>query len=126
MDEVPARPADFPDALVRLVPVLFQEVQQLALQAPDVLVEGESGLPAERQRVDHLAVDVKLALVDRRVADPDRRRALVAWQPAGLPLGEPPFTRDPVHDLDVPRIPGDGPAEPFLPLVRLAGEAGPQ
>ena len=66
------RAADLPDSLVRLVPVLLQEVKQLPLQAPAVLVEVEPGLPAQCQGVYDLAVDVELTLVDGGVADPDR------------------------------------------------------
>ncbi len=124
--EVPPRPAHLPDALVGLVPVLLQEAEQRPLQRPGVPVEADPGGPAEAERVDHLAVDVKLALADRRVADPDRRRVLVAGQPLRFPFGQPALAGHPVHDLDVLRVPGDRPLQPGPPRRRLLGVPGAQ
>ena len=96
------------------VPVLLEEPQQRAHQAPGVPVEGQARLPAERDRVDHLAVHVELALAHRGVADPHRRRVLVAGQPVGLPFVEPALAGHAVHDLHVAPGPrrSRGPATP--------------
>ncbi len=102
VDEVPARPADLPDALVGLAPPGLQELHQLALQRPRVVLAVDvGGYPGDVQRVEHLAVDVQLELVDGAVADPDGSGALVAGQPRYLVLGQPALAADAVHDLDL-------------------------
>jgi hypothetical protein len=126
MREVAVRPAHLPDALVRCLPVRFQEVQQHLLETPGRLVGIDPFPPGQVQRVHHLSVDVELELSRRGVADPDRRRALIARQPVELELGEAPFTGGPVHDLHLLRRPGDGAQEPVAPGARLLGVAGGQ
>ena len=71
------------------------------------------------QGVDHLAVDVELELARCPVADPHGLRALVAREPRKLDLDQAPLTRDPVHDLDVLRRPGDRAEQPIAPRVCL-------
>ncbi len=105
--EMPPRPANFPDALVGLRPARLEEVHQLALQRPGDVVdriarapdpaccELAADLARHVQGVHHLAVDVELELVDGRVADPYRSRALVAAEPGDLPLGQPALARRP-------------------------------
>src|ERR1022692_1974143 len=85
------------------------------------------GRPACLPRVNAsmtLAVDVKLALVHGGVADPHGHGSLIAGQPGGLPLGEPPFAGHPVHDLHVAAAPGYRALQPLAPgpgLGRVAG-----
>ncbi len=125
VDEVPPRPSDLPDALVRLTPSGLQEVHQLGLQGPGVVAAVHLGRhPGHMQRVQYLAVDVELELFDGAVADPYGRRTLVAGQPRHFVLGEPAFTADPVHDLDPGGVTGHRAQQPFPPRGGLAGEAG--
>ena len=123
---MPLRPAHFPQPVVRVAPVLFQKIQQRALQRPGVPAGGQARGEAEMQRVDDLAIHVELALVDGGVADPDRGRALVAGQPGGLPLGQAALTGHAVHDLHVGRITGHRAAEPVPPGQGLGGVPGAQ
>ena len=124
--EVPPGPPDLPDPLVGLAPVLLQKPEQGPDQAPGVAVEPQPRLAAERDGVDHLAVHVELELADRGVADPHRRRVLVAGQPVRLPFLETALAGHAVHDLHVARVPGDRPPQPLPPRRRLAGVAGAQ
>src|SRR5215471_815495 len=126
MHEVPPRPTDLPDPFVGLIPVLLQEVEQLALETPSVLVEVKAGLPGQGQGVDDFAVGVKLPLIDGGVADPYRSGLLVARQPADIPFRQPAFATDAIHDLHIARVAGDRAAEPLAPAVSLVGVAGPQ
>ena len=99
----------------------LEVVEQRALDG--ATPAGRSGSRADArlvERVDHLAVDVELELLARRVADADRRGALVAGEPRELELGEAPLAGDAVHDLQVAGIAGDRAEEPAPPLGRLA------
>ena len=116
--------AHLPQPVVRLGPVGLQELQQVDLQRPGVVIAGQAGLPGERQPVERLAPDVQLQLLGRGVADAHRRRALVAGQPGQLQLGNPPAAGQPVHDLQVGRVAGDGAQQPVPPLAGLGDEPG--
>src|SRR4051812_15715586 len=72
VDEVPARPADLPDAFVRLAPRVLDVAQERELELPRVLVGLEPGLARLQQRVHQLAVDIELELPRGGVADADR------------------------------------------------------
>jgi hypothetical protein len=80
VSEVPAAPARFPDAFVRLVPVVAQPVDH----AGDVEPAPVGGLHAlgvgEVQGVKCLAVDVELELVRGAVADAHRPRTAPAFE----------------------------------------------
>jgi hypothetical protein len=102
-------PADLPDALVRLVPVLLQVADQLQLEQRGVVVACEAGHVREVQGLGDLAVHVELELVRGAVADAHRTRVLVAGQPVELRLAQLAFARDAVHDLQVLGVAGDGP-----------------
>ena len=52
-------------------------------------------------------------------------RALVAVEPVELELGQPPLARDPVHDLELLRQPGDRAEQPVAPCARLVVVARP-
>ncbi len=78
-----ARAADLPQALVGLVPVRLDEVDEGPLERPGVPLVPQAGAAGQVEGVHHLAVDVELALAVRRcVADAHGRGALVAGQPA--------------------------------------------
>ena len=59
---MPLRPADLPQPVVRLVPVLGELVDQRPLQGPGVVRLLEAGVPGELERDHHLAQHVVLAL----------------------------------------------------------------
>jgi hypothetical protein len=61
--EVAPRTAHLPDALVRLLPVVDHEVNQVPGQRPRFVVErAHAELPRQMERVEHLAVHVELEL----------------------------------------------------------------
>ena len=70
-----------------------------------------------------LAEDVPLVLARRFISDTHRRCPTIARQRLHRPLGEPALARQPVHDLHVAGIAGEGPEKPVAPGVRLCGEA---
>ena len=67
------------------------------------------------QHVHHLAVDVELELLVRRVADPHRPRAGVPRQPVELLLGDAALAADPVEDLRLRGIAADRAQQPVAP-----------
>src|SRR5258708_11422319 len=88
MGEVLAAGAYFRDALVGLVPDLFQMRQNCALQFPPRGAVGEAADAALVQRVHHLAEDVELKLVGGGVPDAYGLRAFVADEPRDRPFRE--------------------------------------
>ena len=87
MGELAARPAHLPDALVRLLPVVDHEVDQVPSQCPRFVVQrADAELARQVERVEHLAVYVELELRGGRVADPNRTRVLITGQPVDLEL----------------------------------------
>ena len=71
-----------------------------------------------------LAVDVELELLEAGVADPHRRRVLVARQPVDLVLGEPALAARAVHDLQVRGVARDRAQQPVAPLDGFLHVAG--
>ena len=69
------------------------------------------------ERVHDFAVDVELELLCGRVSHAYRRCALVAGQPVDLPLVDPAFSREAVHDLRLRGAAGDRALEPALPVA---------
>ena len=67
--------------------------------------------------VHHLAKDIELDLLMRRITDAHRTRGLIAREPVGLPFGEPPLASDSVHDLHLIRAAGDRAQQPIAPFV---------
>ena len=124
--EVLAAAAGLPDALVGLVPVLADPVDDPGEVLPGVVVDRGAVLVVEVDGVDQLAVDVELELVGGAVADPHRRRAAVALEVVEHLLGELGAAVDPVHDLQRARLAGRGVAEavgePVHERRRLLGE----
>ena len=115
--------APLPDAVIRLVPYLRQMLQHRAFQRPGALVEFQLGHARLMKRVDQFAVDVELQLGVRGVADPNRLRAFVAGQPAGLPFQQAPLAHDAVHDLHVGRRSGHRAQQPIVPGGGFLGVA---
>ena len=70
--EVAARAAHFPDPFVGPIPGALEEVHQVSLQRPRVVVGGQPVRARLVQGVHHLAVDVELELLVSRVADAHR------------------------------------------------------
>ncbi len=108
----------------RLRPRALEVPQQVQLQRPRVLLLGDAVDAGLVERVHHLAVYVDLQLLARRVADSDRRRALVPVAPGHLVLDEAPLAGDAVHDLKVCRIAGYGAEQPAPPLARFLDVVG--
>ena len=96
--------ARLPDALVGLVPVLADPVDDAADGLPAVVGDRPSVLVVEVDRVDHLAVDVELELVGGAVADPHRAGASVALEVVEDDLLEVGAAVDAVHDLERARL----------------------
>ena len=91
--------ARLPDPLVGLAP---DARRALGLGLDDRPQPPRQPLAAPRvqqDRVQHRAVDVVLALVERAVADPHRPRAGVAGEVVARGLGQVAPAVDPVHDL---------------------------
>ena len=102
--EVPSRAADLPDAVVRLLPCVFQVAEHTTLERPRLLRHLELVDASLVEDVHDLAVDVELELLDGGVADADRLRSLVARKPRKLELRQPPLAGDAVHDLQLGRV----------------------
>ncbi len=115
--EVLLAAARLPDALVDLVPVLAQPVDDPPHVRPGLVEDRPAVLVEQVDRVDQLAVDVELALVGRAVADPHRRRVAIARQVRELLLGQLRAPVDPVHDLQRA-------ARPVAPLAHAVVEPG--
>ena len=101
----------------------LEVVEHRALQRPRVRVLGEPHVTGLVQRVEHLAVHVELELAVGGVADPHRRRSLVARQPADLVLAEAALAGGAVHDLQLRGIAGDRAQQPVAERARLVGVA---
>ena len=123
MDEVALRSAHLPDAFVRLAPGTFHELEDHFLERPGRSVRLEPGVARDVQRVEDLAVDVQLELVDRGVADAHRPGVLVPWQPVERQLRKPPLAGGAVHGLQLRRITAGSAKEPVAPRGRLGEKA---
>ena len=96
--------ADLPDALVGLIPVLADPVDDPRQVHPGLVRDGRGVLVVEVDRVDQLAVDVELELVGGPVPDPHRTRASVALEVVEDLLRQLGAAVDPVHDLQRPGL----------------------
>ncbi len=124
MGEVPLVTSYLPETVVGSVPDRFETLENELLQVPDRVPVIHPHLPGGVQRVHQLPVDIDLELCVRRVADPNRPRALVTGQPTELDLRETTFPAQPVHDLEVLGVAGDRPHQPVPPRHSLPPMAG--
>src|SRR6185437_4130203 len=124
VDEVPARTADLPQAVVRVVPVAFEELQQCQLQIPGVLRGGQPSVSGQVQPVEHLPPGVELVLPGGGVTDPDRGGSFVTGQPVQGELRDPAAAVEPVHDPQVGRVAGGRAQQPVPPGLRLLDVTG--
>ena len=118
--------ADLPNPLIRLFPNRLKMLDEGALQRPGCGVRRKTHAPRLVQGIEHLAKHVELKLVSRGIAYPNRCGTLVALEPGHLVFEQPPFPRNAVHDLHLPRRPSDGTQQPIAPGCRLLQEAGVQ
>ena len=128
VDEVLAAAAGLPDALVWLVPVLAQPVDEAGDASSQFWWRDlHAVVVGEGHRVHRLAVDVELQLVGGAVADPHRLRAAPPLEVIEDLLGQVGGAVDPVHDLEraarVARMLGGAVAQPVDEPLRLVGEA---
>ena len=100
--EVLPAAAGLPDALVGLVPVLAQPVDDARQRGPALVADLHAGGVGEVDRGGGLAVDVELQLVGGAVADPDRPRAAPALEMIQALLDQVRGAVHPVHDLQRP------------------------
>ena len=124
MHEVPAVTTHLPQAVVRVGPVAFEEVQQRALQIPGVLVGSDAGFPRQVQPVEDLTPHVELELPGRGITLPHGYGALIAGQPVQGVFRQAAGAVDAVHDLQIRRVTGHGAQQPFPPRLGLGDEPG--
>ena len=121
-----ARPANFPDAFIRLLPVRLQELEQGDLYSPGCRLRFQAGGSRQMQRVHDFAVDIELELLRCRVAHAHRSRAAIAGQPAHLVFIETPLARDAVEYLQILGTTRHGAQQPLAPGDRFFVVAGEQ
>ena len=110
-----AAAANFPDAIVRLIPDGFEMLEQPAFQRPARFAAMQPGFSSDVKRVQKLAVDIELNLLGRGVPCSYGRRGFIAFQRANLIFLKAPLTADAVHDLQVLGAAGDGAQQPRTP-----------
>ena len=88
-----------PDPLVRFAPGLHGALRLRLDDRPQPARESLAAAGVQQDRIEHGAVDVVLALIERAVAEPDRARALVSGQLIPCRFGQIAPAVDPVHDL---------------------------
>ena len=118
--------ANFPDAVVGIVPVRFEEFEQHALERPRLDVLFEPGGTRERQRIDHFSIHVELKLRRGLVADSHRLRPAKSRQPRQLQLRKLPFAADAVEHLQILRTARRRAQQPFAPCACFVAIAGQQ
>src|SRR5262249_23689207 len=96
-DEVPEVATDLPDAAVGLLPLLEDGLTDSAQKLPEDVVDLAAVAPVVPRRIEHLAVDVELELLRRRVADSDRPGAAVPVEVIEHDLGQEALAADAVH-----------------------------
>jgi hypothetical protein len=69
-----AAATNFRDTIVRLISDGFELLDERAFQRPTRGIGGKSRFARNVQGIQNFAVDIKLNLPGRGVADPDRRR----------------------------------------------------
>ena len=129
--EVLPAAAGLPDALLGLVPVLGEPVEDADDALPAGVPDLDPGVVAGVDAVECLAVDVELELVRGAVADPHGPRVAVARPVVERFLDEVGGAVDPVHDVErrpvaVAGALGDPVAQPAGEPGRLLDEAQPE
>ena len=117
--------ADLPDAVIGVLPIRLQEIEQRALYAPCVLVRVKATSACQVQGIHDLSIDVQLQLPGGCVAYSYRPRAAVSVQPWNFPLVQSSFASQSVHDLHLGRHAGNRPQQPISPgssLVVIAAD----
>jgi hypothetical protein len=71
--EVSARSAYHPDSVIGITPVLGEEFHESQLKLPEDALYDQAVTDRSVDRIHQLAVDIKLELPGRFVADPERR-----------------------------------------------------
>src|SRR5690349_7397356 len=104
MHELPRRPADLPDAVVRPLPVALEVVEQLPLERPRVVLRGYPVLTRDMPTVEHLASHVQLEPTGNAVAHAGVKRAAVSRELVEFRLGHAPASVDRVRDLEIGRV----------------------
>ena len=115
MREMLRRSAHLPNALVGLIPDLAPNVQARPARSRPRVDRGQAVAVSMVERVEDLAVNVELRLIDCGVADADRARSFISGQPWHLPLGQPPLAAQPVHDLQLIGAARYGAKQPIAP-----------
>src|SRR5262249_53978497 len=101
--KVAATASHLPNSIVRLLPDLFQMLDQGLLQRPGRLDGSKSVLSRLEDGVHEFAVHVELQLTGGGVADAHGRGTLVAREPRHLPFSELSFAGEAVHNLELVR-----------------------
>src|SRR5262245_15471427 len=94
MNKVLWAAAHLPDTFVRQPPDVRQIVEHDRPQGQAAFRRPHAGLEPLKYRVRELANDIELPLLMRGIADPNRRRMLVAAEPRNGQLGKPAFSAD--------------------------------
>src|ERR1700722_1013679 len=102
MGKVSARPANFPNSLVRLFPRGFQVVEESASNAGGhVFIIGlNAGLAAKVKGVKDFAVYIKLKLIVSGVASSHGGGIFVARKPRKFQFRETPFAAQPINNVE--------------------------
>ena len=98
VDKVLASPAHLPDALVGLVPVSLQPLEQATEVCPQVIRDGVIAV-IDIDCIHQLAVDIQLILFIRAIADAHRATLAISFQVIEGDLGQIVLAVDGIHWL---------------------------
>src|SRR4029077_11245344 len=125
MSEVSARPANFPNSLVRLCPSGFQVVEESTSNSGrHVLVGLNTSLAAKIECVDDFAVYIQLELIVSGVAGSHRCGIFVARKPRKLQFRKTSFATQAINDVEFGRLAGNCAHDPLAPLAGLIQISG--
>src|SRR6516162_9038908 len=111
------RATHFPDPLVRITPDLSQVVQENGDEVRPKIRCSKSAAPSLIVCIQHLTVDIELALIRCGIADSHGCRALISWKPGQDEFRQPPLAGDTVHDLSLRRETRDRALQPQSPIL---------
>src|SRR5664280_3622738 len=120
MRKMLASAADFPDPVIRLIPDCLEMRDERAFERPTGVICFKPGAPGDIQGIQNFTVDVELKLVGRGVANPNRSRSFITWEPRYFKLHEPALASNTVHDLQIIRTAGDRSQQPLAPRSGLS------